>query len=96
MLKSAWFCAHSTFSNFFAKNLETEGQEISRLRKAFLVDTIVISSTGPKKVATLNRWPLAEIAVRLAQSVEYLTAGEVAGWIPGTGLNLSVLKQTEK
>ena len=36
------------------------------------------------------------MAVGLAQSVEYLTAREVAGWIPRTGLNLSVLKQTER
>ena len=97
MLKSTWFCAHSTCSNFFAKaNSETEGQAITRLREAFLVNTILIASTGPKKVATVKRWPLVEIAVGLAQSVEYLTAGEVAGWIPGTGLNLGVLKQTEK
>ena len=68
----------------------------SFILKAFLVNTILIASTGPKKVATVKRWPLAKIAVGLAQSVKYLTAGEVAGWIPGTGLNLSVLKQTEK
>ena len=68
----------------------------SFILKAFLVNTILIPSTGPKKVATVKRWPLAKIAVGLAQSVKYLTAGEVAGWIPGTGLNLSVLKQTEK
>lgn len=68
----------------------------SFILKAFLVNTILIASTGPKKVATVKRWPLAKIAVGLAQSVKYLTAGEVASWIPGTGLNLSVLKQTEK
>ena len=84
------------FKLFRDTNLEIEGQAITRLRKAFLVNTILTASTGPKKVATVKRWPLLEIAVGLAQSLEYLTAGEVAGWIPGTGLNLSVLKQTEK
>ena len=65
-------------------NSETKGWAIARLRNAFLVNIIVIASTGP----------LAEIAVGLAQSVKYLTAGEVAGWIPGTRLNLSVLIKT--
>lgn len=89
-------CTFNILKLFREANLETEGQAITRHRKAFLVNIIVITSGGPKKVATVKRWPLAEIVVGLAQSVEYLTAGEVAGWIPGTPLNSSVLKQTEK
>ena len=89
-------CTFNMFKLFREANLEIEGLAITCLRKAFLVNTILIVPTGPKKVGTVKRWPSVEIAVGLAQSVEYLTAGEVAGWIPGTGLNLTVLEQTGK
>ena len=42
-------CTFNTFKLFREANLETEGQAVTRLRKAFLVNTIVITSTGPKK-----------------------------------------------
>ena len=61
MLKSAWFCAHSTCSNFFAK--QTWKQRVRQL---------------------------------LVLGRRFWSTHLVAGWIPGTGLNLSVLKQTEK